>query len=137
MDEVYQEEVEAVAISGKTITRLDSNYMQQYDAYIERRKKRKKRLIRRLVLFSIIALLVMGSLTTYHIKQRILQAEMREEYEQLEHQLASLQKEEKDLQEEIALLNNEEYVLEIARTNYFFSKKGELIFKIIDEKPSY
>lgn len=138
MGEVYYEEVKnPVAIGKKTVTRLDSKYMQQYDAYIERQKRRKQRLIRRLVLFSLIAFLAIGSMATYHIKQRILQAEMETEYMQLEDQLASLKKEEEDLQEEIALLNNEEYVLEIARTNYFFSKEGELIFKILDEKPSY
>lgn len=126
-----------MSIRKRTVTRLDSKYMQQYDAYMERQNRKKKRLIRRLVLFSIIALLTIGSITTYHIKQRILHAEKKEQYEQLEKQLATLENEEKDLEEEISLLNNEEYVLEIARTNYFFSKKGELIFKILDENPSY
>src|SRR5699024_1692449 len=59
----------------KKITRLDSNYMQQYDAYMERQKRKKQRLIRRLVLFSIIAVIAIGSMATYHIKQRVLQAE--------------------------------------------------------------
>ncbi len=35
----------------KTVTRLDSNYMEQYDAYIARQKRKKKRLVRRLVFF--------------------------------------------------------------------------------------
>src|SRR5699024_4521461 len=117
--------------------RLDSSYMRQYDAYIERQQRRKQRLIRRLVLFSAIALFAIGFMTTYHVKQHALQAEKQEQYEQLEKQLASLKSEEKNLQEEINLLNNEEYILEIARTNYFFSKEGELIFKILEESPSY
>jgi len=121
----------------KKITRLDSNYMQQYDAYMERQKRKKQRLIRRLVLFSIIAVIAIGSMATYHIKQRVLQAEKSEEYEQLEEDLAKLEDQEAHYLEEIKLLNDEEYVLEIARTNYFFSKEGELIFKIPDEEPSY
>jgi cell division protein DivIC len=121
----------------KTVTRLDSNYMHQYDVYIERQKRKKQRLIRRLVLFSLIALLAIGSLTTYHFKQRDLRAEKMEEYEQLQDELATLKKDEKNMKEEITLLNDEEYVLEIARTNYFFSKEGELIFNIPQEKPSY
>lgn len=119
------------------ITRLDSNYMQKYDAYIERQKRKKQRLIRRLVLFSIIAFIAIGSMATYHIKQRVLQAEKSEEYEQLEDDLAEMQDQEARYREEIKLLNDEEYVLEIARTNYFFSKEGELIFKIPNEDPSY
>lgn len=111
--------------------------MQQYDAHMERQKRKKQRLIRRLVLFSLIAIIAIGSMATYHFKQRVLQAEKSEEYEQLADELTTLEKEEKDYREEIELLNDEEYVLEIARTNYFFSKEGELIFKIPDEDPSY
>ncbi|TRM11124.1 septum formation initiator family protein [Lentibacillus cibarius] len=121
----------------KAVTRLDSNYMQQYDAYIARQHRKKKRLVRRLVLFSIVTMLIVGGLTVYHLKQRSLQADKQEQYEQLQDNLASLEKKEKSLKEEISLLNNEEYVLEIARTNYFFSKEGELIFKIPDKSPSY
>lgn len=122
---------------GKTVTRLNSNYMQQYDVYIERQQRKRQRLYRRLVLFSLIAVLAIGSMATYHFKQRMLQAEKQEQYEQLEDKFTTLKQDEKNYKEEIELLNNDEYILEIARTNYFFSKKGELIFKIGDESPSY
>ena len=51
--------------------------------------------------------------------------------------IVDLKNEEVSLQEEAERLKDEEYVLEIARTNYFFSKEGELIFKLPDEKPAY
>ncbi|UJL46499.1 septum formation initiator family protein [Virgibacillus sp. NKC19-16] len=121
----------------KTVTRLDSQYMQQYDAHMERQKRKKQRLIRRLVLFSIIAAIAIGSMTVYHIQQRALHAEKVEEYEQLEEELTSLQDQEKNYKEEIELLQDEEYVLDVARTNYFFSKEGELIFNLPEEEPSY
>jgi cell division protein DivIC len=111
--------------------------MQQYDAHVERQKRKKQRLIRRLVLFSIIVAIAIGSMASYHMTQRALHTEKEEQYEQLQEELAVLQNEENDMKEEINLLNNEEYVLEIARTNYFFSKEGELIFKLPDEEPSY
>lgn len=126
-----------MASREKKITRLDSSYMNQYDAYIERQKRKKQRLMRRLVLFSMMALFIIGGLTTYHFKQRVVHADKVEQYEQLTDELASLKEAEKNYTEEIGLLNNDEYILEIARTNYFFSKKGELIFKIPDESPSY
>ncbi len=47
-----------------------------------------------------------------------------EKYEQLEEQMTALKKEEKDLKEEIQLLNDDEYLLDLARTNYFFLEKG-------------
>ncbi len=126
-----------MASKEKTVTRLDSNYMQQYDAYIGRQKRKRKRLIRRLVLFSLVAMIIIGGMATYHIKQRVLQADKAEQYEQLQKDLTSLKKQEDDMTEEIELLKDEDYVLEIARTNYFFSKKGEMIFKLPNEDPAY
>ncbi|GAB3054632.1 FtsB family cell division protein [Virgibacillus ainsalahensis] len=121
----------------KTVTRLDSNYMKSYDAQVERQKRKKQRLTRRLMLFSIIVMIAVGSMAAYHIQQRVLHAEKVEEYDQLEGKLADLKKQEANMNEEIELLNDEDYVLDIARTNYFFSKKGELIFNIPAENPSY
>lgn len=123
--------------SKRSIARLNSPYMQRYDTYMERQKEKKKRLIRRLVLFSLIVTIVIGSMATYHMKQRSLHAEKAKQYEQLEERMASLKKQEDQLKEEIRLLNNDEYILEIARTNYFFSKEGELIFKVPHNDPSY
>ncbi|WP_077623915.1 FtsB family cell division protein [Sediminibacillus massiliensis] len=121
----------------KAVAKIDSSYVKQYDAYVERQKKKKKRLYRRLMLFSLLMVVMIASLTVYHFKQRTLLAEKQEQYEQLENKMTSLKEEEKDLKEEVQLLQDEEYVLEIARTNYFFSKEGELIFKLPEENPSY
>lgn len=121
----------------RKVARIDSTYMKQYDAYVERQKKKKIRLYRRLVLFSIVVLLTFGSIITYHIKQRALYADKQEEYQQLENELASLKSKEKDLNQEVELLKDEDYVLQIAKTNYFFTDKGEIIFKIPEEDPSY
>lgn len=121
----------------KTVTRLDSQYMQQYDAHVERQNKKRNRLYRRLVLFSIVALVAFGAMTAYHINQRSVQAEKQEEYADLQEKMTNLEKEKKSLNEEIGLLKDEDYVLDIARTNYFFSGKDETIFKVRDEDPSY
>lgn len=129
---------EEIALSRKkTVTKIQSDYVKKYDAQQQRQQKKKQRLIRRLVLFSIVVVVAVGVMTMYHMKQRAQYASKQEEYNQLEEQLTVLQEEKNSFLEEIELLNNEDYVLEIARTNYFFSKKGELIFKILDEIPSY
>ncbi|GGD28101.1 FtsB family cell division protein [Pontibacillus salipaludis] len=120
-----------------SVAKIDSGYVKQYDAYVERQHKKKKRLIRRLALFTIASLLLLGGLLTYHIQQRNLYAEKQAKYEELQEEMDLLEKQEKDFKEEIKLLNDEEYVLQIARTNYFFSKEGEIIFKIPDNGPSY
>lgn len=121
----------------KSITRMNSSYMRQYDAQMERQKRKRQRLIRRLVVFAVVVMIAFGGMATYHVKQRSLHAEKVEEYEQLEDELVDLHQQEDYLKEEIELLNDDEYILDIARTNYFFSKEGELIFKIPNKDPSY
>ncbi|MFD2923465.1 FtsB family cell division protein [Halobacillus naozhouensis] len=121
----------------QSVARLDSTYMKHYDAYMERQTKKKKRLFRRIVLFALFVMIVAGSMVTYHVQQQSLHAQKQEHYEDLQAKMDKLKKEEKNLKEEIKLLNNEEYVLQIARSDYFFSKEGEIIFKMPNEDPSY
>lgn len=118
------------------VTRLESNYMEQYEAHIKRQSRRKKRLRRRLIVFAIIVFIAVGLLASYHMKQRSLHAEKQAEYEALQEELETLKNEEKNLKQEIELLNDDHYILEIARTNYFFSKEGELLFKLSEDSSS-
>lgn len=111
-----------------TVTRMKSDYIQEYEAQERKEKRRRKAILKRLIVFSTLAVLVLGSLTIYHFKQRSLQADIENEYTELQEEMNQLEKEEKDLMEEIALLKDEDYILELARTNYFLSKEGELIF---------
>ncbi|MFC7061774.1 FtsB family cell division protein [Halobacillus seohaensis] len=120
-----------------SVARMDSTYMNDYDAHMERHSRKKKRLMRRILLFSLLMIIVAGSMVFYHVQQRVLHAEKVEEYQQLQTKMDSLEKEEKHLKEEIDLLNNEEYVLQIARSDYFFSRDGEIIFKMPNNEPSY
>src|SRR5699024_1556270 len=134
---VGEEEVKPLASEEKTVTRLDTHYVDQYDAYMERKKRKKKRLIRRLAIFALVIVLATGGVVAYHMNQRAVMAEKEAEYEQLAEELETLQEEEEHLKEEVELLKEDEYVLDIARTNYFFSKEGEKIFKLTNEQPSY
>ncbi|WLR48451.1 septum formation initiator family protein [Halobacillus litoralis] len=121
----------------ESVARLDSTYMKHYDAYMDRHQRKKKRLVRRLVMFALLVSIVAGSMVFYSMKQQSLYADKQEKYEQLQQEMTALKKEEKGLEQEIELLKDEEYVLQIARTNYFFSKEGEIIFKMPNEDPSY
>jgi len=118
------------------VTKIESNYMEQYEAHMKRQRRRRKRLIRRLILASIATAIILGFLTSYHVNQRILYTKKVNEYEQLQDELETLKNEQTALEEEIELLNNDEYILEIARSNYFYSKKGELLFKLPDKGAS-
>ncbi|WP_067841255.1 FtsB family cell division protein [Amphibacillus sediminis] len=121
----------------RKVTRLQSSYMNKYDAHMERQQKRKRLLRRRLICFAVIAVITFFSLFTFHMKQRALHAEKQAEYEEKQTEIAALRAEEASLLEEISLLEDEAYVLQIAKTNYFFTEEGEIVFKLLDEAPAY
>lgn len=111
--------------------------MNQYDAHMERQRKRKRLLKRRLILFGAIVIISFSSLFTYHLSQRGLYAEKKAQYEMLQQEKQELLAEESALIEEIKLLEDESYVLRIAKTNYFFTEEGEIVFKLLEEAPAY
>lgn len=119
------------------VSRINSPYMNQYDAQMERQHKRKRLLRRRLTLLGMIVLISFFSLLTYHMSQRELYAEKQAEYEALQQEKQELKTEETSLLEEIKLLEDESYVLRIAKTNYFFTEEGEIVFKLLEEAPAY
>ncbi|WP_163539353.1 septum formation initiator family protein [Gracilibacillus sp. YIM 98692] len=124
-------------VKQNNVSRIHDAYIEQYQAQMKRRQKRKKRLVRRLALFAVVVMITMTGLTTYHLDQRAKLKDMEQEYTELSNQLTTLKQEEEQLTEEIELLNDEEYLLQIAKTNYFFTEKGEIIFKLPEEEPSY
>lgn len=117
---------------NKRVTKIQSAYVDRYDQEMERKQDRKKKLLRRLVVVSTAFALFLGVMVFYHFNQRAQFAEKEQESENLMEEVGDLHTEKDSLLEEIDLLNDEDYVLDIARTNYFLSKKGELIFQVDD-----
>jgi len=73
----------------------------------------------------VISSVVFGYLHFYHNSQL---AEKQHQQKKLQKELTMLQKQNKDLDRQIKLLNDEDYVLKLARKEYHFSKDGEIIF---------
>ena len=63
--------------------------------------------------------------------------EKQAEYQQLNEKMTQLTNRNETLKEEVEKLSDIDYLLQIARKDYFFSKDGEIIFKLPDEEPSY
>lgn len=121
----------------KTVYSIKSEYMEQYELQQKRNQRRKRRLIQRLVFAGILMVVFTGFIIHYHVDQRTVYFEKMEQYEALQTEMSELKKTEKELKEEIKLLSDEDYILEIARTNYFLTKEGELIFLLEDYDSSY
>jgi|SRR5690625_68290 len=115
------------------VKRIKTDYVERYNKAATRQTKQKKRLRNRLIFFGLVMTVTFMFLLSYHIKQRDLYVEKKSQFDSLTEQMEQLTKEEQALQEELELLKDDEYILDLARSNYFLSKKGELIFQIIDE----
>jgi len=85
---------------------------------------------RRLLLFGSLSIVVIGyflvSLSTYVVD--IYNLKMEEK--RLEEELISLQANEKNLNTQLEMLKNVDYLARYARENYLYSKDGEIILKI-------
>lgn len=116
---------------------IRSEYMEQYERQQKRNQRRKRSLIQRLVIAGVLMLATVAYMVHYHLEQRSVYSEKLKEYEALQSEMSELKKTEEELKEEIKLLSDEDYILEIARTNYFLTKEGELIFLLDDADSSY
>ncbi|MBS4198026.1 FtsB family cell division protein [Lederbergia citri] len=116
------------------ITSLETNYMKQQEVIMRRTAKRKKLLIRRLSIFLILTVaLSYLVISTFMYRSGVLEAKKKEEAK-LEKTLAELEKEQIKLEDEIVKLNDDEYLAKLARSEYFLSEEGEIIFNIPEPK---
>ncbi|MBS4201496.1 septum formation initiator family protein [Bacillus sp. FJAT-49732] len=118
----------------KPITSLETNYMKQQEVHMRRTAKRKKLLIRRLSVFLILTMaLSYLVISTFIFRTDVLETKKKEEAE-LEKTLAELEKKQTMLENEIVKLNDDDYIAKLARSEYFLSEKGEIIFNIPEPK---
>ncbi len=123
--------------NNRKVTKIQSSYVYEQDQKLAIKKRERKRLYRRLTAFSILFVIISGSLIFYYFNQRALLNEKQNEYDELIAELEQIEYNNENLKYEIELLSDLDYLLQIARKDYFFSKDGEIIFKLPDEEPSY
>ena len=118
----------------KSVSKIQTTYVKQQE-YAEIASARKKKLLARrltifLVLASVLSYLMISSNISQTAKLDAKNAQMKE----LNHQITELKAQQNILNENIIKLNDDEYIGKLARKEYFFSEKGEIIFNIPDEK---
>lgn len=120
--------------SNRNVSKIQTTYVQQQE-YAEIASARKKKLLlRRLSLFFVFASLLSYIMISSYISQTAkLEAKIAQK-KQLDHRLADLKKEQEILKENIVKLNDDDYIAKLARKEYFFSEKNEIIFNIPEEK---
>lgn len=116
------------------VTKLENQYIEEKTLENIRNKKRKKMIKRRTTLIMVVGLFFVSLLVAPLFRNqsqlqdsRIEQAEAREKFE-------SLEMDQEKLNYYIGLLENEEYVLKLARSEYYLTKDNEIVFSFPEDK---
>ncbi len=112
------------------VTPLQNDYTRAAEIEETRKKRHKVVLYRRLAVFGLVVLLTsiwLGS-TIYAQSQTIAGKEQLQQEKLAE--LEDVQKQQAKLEEQIRLLNDDDYVSKLARKDYFLSDEGEIIFTL-------
>ncbi|KEK22102.1 cell division protein DivIC [Bacillus gaemokensis] len=98
--------------------------------HIIRTNENRRRIYRRLAVFLVFAFTIIASISVTFYQQNNSIKAKEVKVKDMKKELDSLTKKEKKLKDDVQKLNDEEYVLKIARRDYFFSGKGEIIFPV-------
>jgi cell division protein DivIC len=117
-----------------SVSKIQTTFVKQQE-YAEIASARKKKLLaRRLTMFLVFASILSYLMISSNISQTAkLNAKIAQK-KQLDHELKQLKVQQDILNENIIKLNDDDYIAKLARKEYFFSEKNEIIFTIPDEK---
>jgi cell division protein DivIC len=122
------------SLKEKKITKIQSTFVEQREKKQLQKSKKRRGLYRRLVLFGVIVFILSGLTISTLLSQASAIDKKTGEKEKVEQKLASLERNQLLLEEEIVKLNDDEYIAKIARRDYFLSNKGEVIFNLPKKK---
>ncbi|KMT57785.1 cell division protein [Listeria fleischmannii 1991] len=114
--------------NDKTVTRMQNRYIKDTQTKKKIKNRRRVALARRLSGLAIILAIVFGALFFTYTKQALLLQEKKAEKVKTEQKLADSKKEEKALKGQINKLHDDDYIAKLARSEYYLSKEGEIIF---------
>lgn len=118
----------------QNITSMQNEYIDQKKQKANKLVKKRKLLFRRLTVFFLAAAAVSYLFISTLMTQNTQLESKKAEKAKLEKQLAKLQSKQTMLEDEVLKLNDDEYIAKLARSEYFLSDEGEIIFSIPDEE---
>ncbi|SDO27707.1 cell division protein DivIC [Psychrobacillus sp. OK028] len=114
----------------KQIASINTDYVRSIERQENRNKAKKVRLARRLVLFAIVSVALVGFLISTLLNSKSAYEEKQLEKEQVAQQLEQVKEEQEILKVQISKLNDDEYIGKLLRKQYFLSDEGEIIFTL-------
>ncbi|WP_414045459.1 FtsB family cell division protein [Macrococcus equi] len=118
---------------AKKVRTINTEYTREQQKQ-HRVKIKSNRIVRkRMMVFGGILLAILLSLTMLLLFQMHTNKELQQEQAKQTAELEKLKDKEIALKERLKQLNSKEYIEKIARSEYFLSNDGEVIFKIPEE----
>ncbi|EEO7554009.1 septum formation initiator family protein [Listeria monocytogenes] len=115
------------------VARIENRYIKDTATMKKTRSRRRIALFRRLAFMAIIFAVVGGLLTITYTKQVLALKEKKEKQVQVDKKMVAMKDEQDSLNEQIKKLHNDDYIAKLARSEYYLSKDGEIIFNIPEE----
>ncbi|EOW3721536.1 septum formation initiator family protein [Listeria monocytogenes] len=115
------------------VARIENRYIKDTATMKKTRSRRRIALFRRLAFMAIIFVVVGGLLTIMYTKQALTLKEKKAKQVQVDKKMVAMKDEEEALNEQIKKLHNDDYIAKLARSEYYLSKDGEIIFNIPEE----
>jgi len=114
----------------KQIASINTDYVRSIERKENRNKAKKVRLARRLLLFSIMSVAVVGLLISTLLSSKSAYEVKQVQKEQVAQELEQVKEEQEILKVQISKLNDDEYIGKLLRKQYFLSEEGEIIFTL-------
>ncbi|HAA5454968.1 TPA_asm: septum formation initiator family protein [Listeria monocytogenes] len=115
------------------VARIENRYIKDTATMKKTRSRRRIALFRRLAFMAIIFAVVGELLTITYTKQVLTLKEKKEKQVQVDKKMVAMKDEQDSLNEQIKKLHNDDYIAKLARSEYYLSKDGEIIFNIPEE----
>lgn len=121
---------------AKKVSNIENEYISERELQARRRRKTNQVVKRRLLVFGGGLLLILLFLSGLMLYQMSVNRNLKEEHAKQTAEYKKLQEKEIVLREKLKQLNSKEYIEKIARSEYFLSNDGEVIFKLPDSEES-
>lgn len=119
---------------AQKIKNLDNEYTQSQNKQKKTVNKTRQVIRKRLTLFGGVLLLIIVITIIMLFLQKNRNDELVQERKEKAVTYEKLQDKEIELKEQIKRLNDKEYIEKLARSEYFLSNDGEIIFKLPEDK---
>ncbi|CAM2363485.1 FtsB family cell division protein [Listeria seeligeri] len=115
------------------VARIENRYIKDTATMNKTRSRRRIALFRRLAFMAVIFAVVGGLLTITYTQQVLSLKDKKEKQVEVDKKMVATKDEEEALNNQIKKLHDDDYIAKLARSEYYLSKDGEIIFNIPEE----